>query len=219
VTNMDVDVIVEDYLRRLDVALEPLEPQRRHELVEEVAEHIVEGRAELDDQSQSSVMTLLDNLGTPEEIAAAAGAGLVPGEPTSPVARKGSREPITIALLLFGGFLFLVGWFVGIFMLWTSDVWRVREKLLGTLLIPGGLLFPVWYAFGPGKSVFGASCVQNIPAGRTPLPGCASSTPPSWGGIALLVVALMVPVIVAVHLYRTCRVDETANPELHDPLR
>jgi len=40
---------------------------------------------------------------------------------------------------LIGVFLMLVGWLVGVVLLWTSDLWTVREKLVGTLLVPGGL--------------------------------------------------------------------------------
>lgn len=210
-TDMDVDVIVEDYLERLDTALAQLEPHRRRELLEEVTEHITEARAELRDQTSSSILTLLENLGSPDEIAAAAGTVSMPVGPTSSAVRSGSRKSFTIALLLLGGFVFVVGWFVGVFMLWTSDLWRIRDKVLGTLLIPGGLLFPTWYAVGPGRSVFGSSCVQNIPAGGTPAKGCASSIPPSWGGIGLLVIAVSVPVIVAIHLKRTYQTGEATS--------
>ncbi|MEO8519232.1 MAG: hypothetical protein ABI438_08605 [Dermatophilaceae bacterium] len=47
---------------------------------------------------------------------------------------------MTIGLLLFGGLLLGVGWFVGVSRVWRSTVWSRGEKLLGTLVLPGGLL-------------------------------------------------------------------------------
>jgi hypothetical protein len=42
--------------------------------------------------------------------------------------------------LLFGGLLFVVGWFVGLHLLWSSRFWTLHDKLIGTLVVPGGLL-------------------------------------------------------------------------------
>ena len=51
----------------------------------------------------------------------------------------GSREMVTIPLLFAGGILVVVGWPAGALLLWTSPVWRIRNKLIGTLMLPGGL--------------------------------------------------------------------------------
>jgi hypothetical protein len=53
--------------------------------------------------------------------------------------RRGFQENLTIALLLVGGFAFSFGWLVGAVLLWLSDAWTIREKLVGTLVVPGGL--------------------------------------------------------------------------------
>ena len=45
-----------------------------------------------------------------------------------------------ITLLLIGAFLAVVGWVVGVVLLWRSRVWTLRDKLIGTLLWPGGLV-------------------------------------------------------------------------------
>ena len=37
-----------------------------------------------------------------------------------------------------------LGWFVGVVFLWTSETWSTGEKLLGTLLVPGGLALPLF---------------------------------------------------------------------------
>jgi hypothetical protein len=44
-----------------------------------------------------------------------------------------------VILLPLGGFAFGVGWLVGLILLWSSRLWTTRDKLIGTLIIPGGL--------------------------------------------------------------------------------
>jgi hypothetical protein len=46
----------------------------------------------------------------------------------------------TITLLLIGAFFLGIGWVVGVVLLWRSKVWTLPEKLIGTLLWPGGLV-------------------------------------------------------------------------------
>jgi hypothetical protein len=72
VTITSVDEMVEEYLRRLNTALGPLPDPRRHQLVTEITEHIEQARSELPEQSEAAVRNLLDRLGRPEDIAAAA---------------------------------------------------------------------------------------------------------------------------------------------------
>ena len=79
-TTLDLDRLVEDYLRRLDAALSGLASSRRLELIDDVRAHIAEGRSRLDDPTESDIRTLLDRLGTPEEIA---DASLAPGTTTA----------------------------------------------------------------------------------------------------------------------------------------
>jgi hypothetical protein len=58
--------------------------------------------------------------------------------------RSSWREVAALVLLPFGGVIVPVaGWFAGVFFLWVSDAWTRGEKLLGTLVVPGGLLLPL----------------------------------------------------------------------------
>jgi hypothetical protein len=58
--------------------------------------------------------------------------------------RSSWREVAALVLLPFGGVIVPVaGWLVGVFFLWASDAWTRREKVLGTLIVPGGLLLPL----------------------------------------------------------------------------
>ena len=69
------------------------------------------------------------------------------------------RNAATIALLLAGALVFGVGWFVGLALLWTSPTWCTRDKVLATVLVPGGLPMAVLIAgFG----------VPATDAGRVP---------------------------------------------------
>ncbi len=83
-TTSELDRIVEDYLRRLDAALEELPPSRRVQLVDDLRAHIAEGRSRLEDPTESDIRTLLDRLGTPEEIA---------DESLTPATRTATRPP------------------------------------------------------------------------------------------------------------------------------
>jgi hypothetical protein len=131
----DADRLVGAYLEYLRKAAEPLPANRRTELVEEVTAHINEERA-AGVSSEAEVRAMLARLGDPDEIVASATDGLVLVDRHQP--RNRAREVIALLLLLFGGF-FLFGWFIGVYLLWTSDRWNLKEKLLGVLVWPLGL--------------------------------------------------------------------------------
>jgi hypothetical protein len=113
------DELVTEYLKELDQALAGLPRSRRREVLDEL---VARG----------------DFSGDPAEIAAGARArfGLGP-DPAS------WREVATLFLLPTGGIVVpVVGWLVGVVLLWQSDAWTRRDKLIGTLVVPGGLLTP-----------------------------------------------------------------------------
>lgn len=176
----DADRLVDDYLRRLAIAAEPLPEGRRTELVGEVTAHIAEARAE-GAESEAEVREMLTRLGSPDEIVAAATDGLVLVEQS----RLRSRDAAALLFLMFGGFLFMFGWFVGVVLLWTSDRWTTREKWLGTLVWPFGYAFvgflltyvplsmPAWLAW-PGwiviivsQTAMASLLFQNARPGRS----------------------------------------------------
>jgi hypothetical protein len=129
------DKLVAAYLRRLERALADLPRARRRELGEEISEHIAAARAQLPAESEAEVRTILERLGEPEEIADDARERL-----GIALAKPGAREVWTVILLPLGGLAYGIGWLVGVVLLWTSPVWTRAEKLVGTLVLPGGLL-------------------------------------------------------------------------------
>jgi hypothetical protein len=118
--------------------------------------------------------------------------------------RRGWQETVAIVLLLVGGFLWGVGWLVGVVLLWLSDVWTVRDKLIGTLVVPGGLVLPLYLAVGFGRS--GSSSGLCITGPGITVPQCTHGAGTPWWQSALwgcLLVALVVASIAsAVYLAR-----------------
>ena len=159
------DELVARYLAQLQTALRDLPPWRREELLDEVSEHIAAARSELGPQpTEAQIRTMLERVGDPAAIAAEASQAQVDGS----VPRPGWREVVTLILLPIGGIIVpLLGWFIGVALLWTSEHWSVRSKLIGTLVVPGGLALPLSLAMFP---VF--------------TEGCTSSPEPATGGEA-----------------------------------
>src|SRR6266699_1576158 len=130
-----------DYLTRLDDALVDLPNNRRREIVEEITHHIIEAYSELPSGDEAALRELLERLGDPTEIAADARERF-----DVPVRSRGWLEILAIVLLPVGGFLGGIGWLIGVVMLWLSNIWTIRDKLIGTLIVPGGLALPVLLA-------------------------------------------------------------------------
>ncbi len=57
------------------------------------------------------------------------------------------HDSIALWLLLLGGLIVFIGWIVGLVMFWRSSNFTVGQKLLGTILLPGGLLGAVLFVF------------------------------------------------------------------------
>ena len=54
--------------------------------------------------------------------------------------KPGWTDVGAIVLLLVGGLIVpLVGWLIGVVLLWLSNAWNVRDKVIGTIFVPGGL--------------------------------------------------------------------------------
>jgi uncharacterized membrane protein len=121
------------YLEELRRVVADLPPAVAAEIVRGVEEAL---SGLTDDEAQVRIA----ELGDPHEIAADV-------RDESPVndAEDGDRHDrgwytwLTAVLILLGGVLFpVVGWIVGVVLLWRSRSWRLRDKLVGTLLPPTG---------------------------------------------------------------------------------
>lgn len=197
---------VDRYLGRLERAAADLPADRRQDLLDGIRGHIADARAAGAAADEAAVRTLLDRLGQPEEIVAAA-------REHHEVSNRGARpasttlETVAVLMLTAGSFVPVVGWLVGVLLLWTSQLWRVREKVLGTLVFPlgpGGVLLLA------GRMSFGSTEVCSsapVPAGSSVQPPsvCTTTGPPEWLGPVAAVVLVVAPFVVAVVLLRAAR--------------
>ncbi len=83
------DRLVEQYLARVEQATASLPQQSRDELLSDLREHIDAALAESPSKSEADVRAILERLGDPEEIAAAAGSSPTG---TDPAYAPGSRK-------------------------------------------------------------------------------------------------------------------------------
>ena len=160
----------------------------------EIRDHIDHGLAA--DATEADVRNLLDDLGSPAEIVAAAC-------PERVAPRRGAREVFGL-LLLVTGLPPVLGWVAGAGLVLWSPLWTARQKLLAILVWPGGLVASVGVclALAPGST--GISC-DLTEDGRKIAGSCAN------GGtglhpalvVLLIAVALIPPILVATYLYWT----------------
>ena len=140
---------VQEYVRRLETAGRSLPPERLAEVLADVRDHVrqaVAAEVAAGGDAAAAARNALARLGTPEEIARAEAeqsgvpVAVAAAGPAQPGGLVRYGEPLAVFLLLFGGFLLVVGWFAGVVLLWLSPSWRLREKLLGTFVWPFGYL-------------------------------------------------------------------------------
>jgi hypothetical protein len=206
------DEIVGQYLAALDVALRGLPPEGRRQIVEEVSAHIADGRAGLDPLDEVGLRLVLDRVGDPEVIAAEAGIGV----PPKPVRRLDAWVPW---LLLFGGIVGYIvggagpgplalivgvmGWLAGVVALGSSSTWQMRDKLLGTFVIPGGLLGLFVLFVRPVSS---SVCTASGGPGRPTVEHCTGGTAlPPPVGVLVFAILLIAPFLMVIHLERVRR--------------
>jgi hypothetical protein len=133
------------YLAELTLALQVLPLETRRDIHRGIAEEL----RGLDDESARA---RIYDFGDPKYIAAAAldevGASRVSTldetavSTAVPVRQDKTWYTLTtvLALLLGGIVIPFVGWFGGVVLLWSSKTWQLRDKIVGTLVLPFGLV-------------------------------------------------------------------------------
>lgn len=124
--------IIDGYLKRLDGELSSFPSGRRKELTGQIAEHIAQARSELTDETDADLLTILDHLGEPDEIAAEAHTRL-----DISTAKAGPIEILALLLIGVGDVFFPilpVGWVLGTGLVWRSKSWSPRQKYFGAYL-------------------------------------------------------------------------------------
>jgi uncharacterized membrane protein len=200
------DKLVERYLKHLEVELDDLPRDRRREIVDEIAGHIAEARAGLEHETEADVRNILEGLGDPADIAEDARERFDVGPPRpAPVQsfKPGWMEVAALVFLLIGGLVVpIFGWIIGVVLLWVSNAWNVRDKVIGTVFVPGGLVLPIGLALF-SSSVSGGTCGPVISgSGRA-----ITAAPCSYGGsstnsfgIVALIALIVIPIVTTAYL-------------------
>jgi hypothetical protein len=124
------------------------------------------------------------------------------GVARSPGRGVGSRETLALLMLSVGSVLCSVlGWLVGVVLLWTSPKWTTREKWVGTLILPGGLAPAVFFTFSFG----GYTCESSSFTGpngvtQTRPEVCDGQVLPIWAAWLIVSVLVLAPVITSIWL-------------------
>lgn len=150
---MDTDVLVREYLARLEVASAALPAHRRAELGREVRDHIDSALVEAGRSDEVTVLNILERLGSPAEIVAGEGGHTdTPGGGTGSAGEAVARSQwggVEISALVLIGlawpalflpfefklFLWLGFGVVGLVLVWASGVWSTRQKLITTVVV------------------------------------------------------------------------------------
>jgi len=115
----------------------------------------------------------------------------------------GGREIAAIVLLLAGAMVIGFGWIAGVALLWSSPRWNLRDKLIGTLAPPGGLIGALWLISVLTTS--GQLCTQTpTSGGSSGSMVCAGSSGASlsWVGIAFAMGLAIMPFVTMFYLKR-----------------
>ena len=184
------------YLQQVRREGRDLPGDRLAELLMDLEEHLL--AAIPVHASEEEAREVLARFGEPREIVAAERPELM-----IPAEHRGPREWTAIFLLLFGFIVAGIGWIVGVALLWRSRAWTTRDKLIGTLFLPGGLFLTIvllLLALGrPRKEM----CIHY----GTGVARCThgpSGGPSTLGSVALILLALT-PIATAVYLARRAR--------------
>jgi uncharacterized membrane protein len=216
------DDLLARYLSELEAATADLPADARDDLLTEIRAHLAQVAA---DGDEPTVRDAIDRLGTPAEIASAARAaeGL---PTTAPPASPGAQPPAgvdqvrpsrtrdmwTVLALLLGpvvlalglgmierGLLLIgvvAGTAIGWGLLWTSTTWTTREKLLGSLVWPGGFVTPFVV-----QTLATSVCTESSGPGGTEVV-CEGFSLPLAVGIPTAIVVWLAPIAVGVFLLR-----------------
>ncbi len=189
---------VRSYLAAVEARLAHLPADQSEEILFGVREHIAEALA----RGGQSAAEVLASLGSPDDVLTGYSA-----DTPQPVAHQTASQPAarssfqsstlwvvaTAILLPFGIFAAGVGYLFGLAGLWMGTRWKVWEKIVGTLLFPGGVL----------GAIFVARVAVWIPTPATDSTAAEVSIPdpmlPGMGAGAT-VALICIPILVAVYL-------------------
>ena len=191
---------IRDYLHRLDAATSALPPDERAEIREGISTHLSEALSPT--ATDADVRNTVAALGDPYEFVTQPAPQAPGAAPARPATGRGAQEIAAVVLLLIGAFIVpFVGWVAGVVLLWTSKAWTRGQKILGTLVVPGGLA--TWFAaFFLALPIAGESCMTSAGDGMEAVTVCEGGGLAWWLVAPLAVYIFIGPIVTAVYLLR-----------------
>jgi len=133
--------LIDRYLREVDEALGDLPYSQRREILDDLRTHIHDALSAVPDTNEATLRSILDRLGAPDELAREARERMgMAGSLSQPkVARRpGIYETVAVVLTA-------IVWPIGLVLVWLSESWRTRDKLIASALPLLGLaLVGLW---------------------------------------------------------------------------
>ena len=117
-TGPHADQLIDGYLARLNAGAADLPKGARQELVDDVRAHVAEARARETQETDATILNILDRLGEPAALVADARERLGMRAPQQ--YRPGVLEVLAVILVPFF-------WPVGVILLWMSPAWHWRR--------------------------------------------------------------------------------------------
>ena len=110
-----------------------------------------------------------------------------------------------LALVVGGLLVPVLGWLVGVFLVLTSRLWTTREKLLATLVVPGGASTFFYLGSLPASSCSTSSRIG--PDGQVTVyeDTCTGASLPQPLAVLAMAVLVVAPLVVGVLLLRRAR--------------
>jgi hypothetical protein len=191
-----------EYMRQLEREARSLPRGQREELLSEIRDHLDSGIGP--DATAADVRNLLDDLGRPADIVAAV-------HPDTAPTRRGARETFGLILLV-TGLPPVFGWLVGVGLVLSSRLWTARQKLLGILVWPLGLVGVGGVGLATAPMSNRISC--DLTADGALVAGsCMNHEAGASGAIILLAVAVAIATSLAVGAYLYSVAGRNANAQ------
>lgn len=209
----DLHPLAQAYLGRLAESARSLPRDDAAELVADISDHLREALPAT--PSEAEVRTVLDRLGTPQELVTAAGGPAThPGAPPTREPRFGAVEILALVGLVGAELLFVflplavLLWLAGVVLLAMSRVWSGVQKAWGLAALATGL--PVVFTVlalpvSGGTTVCGSDVSTSTPDGPTGTPSVTCVTEGGWPGWASTVVLVLFVAYVCVQVWTLWR--------------
>jgi hypothetical protein len=185
-TAQHADQLIDGYLARIRDTAGDLPAAARKELLDDMRGHIAEARARELEETDATILNILDRLGEPGVVVAETRERLGLRAPAS--YRSGVLEIAAVILVPFF-------WPIGVILLWMSPAWKVRDKLIGTFLPPGGYMSIGIFGVVAATAHSGGCMVSTDAAGHIIQNTCPPSGPLWWQVLANVVITLVIFVL------------------------